>query len=205
MIRFISSRPLLDTNLHRMASPNDIKKGTVINMNGDLWVVTTFQRVSPGKGSSFVRTRIKSLASGKVVENNFKSAETLTFETVNYRKMQFIFSDVDTLTFMDGQSYDQITLGRDMVGDDAKYLKEGLDVTIIMHGDKAISMELPLKIQYKIVETEPAVKGDTASGNVLKDAKVDNDLIIRVPIFIKEGDDVLVNTESGDYVERVAK
>lgn len=188
-----------------MASPNDIKKGTVINMNGDLWVVTTFQRVSPGKGSSFVRTRIKSLASGKVVENNFKSAETLTFETVNYRKMQFIFSDVDTLTFMDGQSYDQITLGRDMVGDDAKYLKEGLDVTIIMHGDKAISMELPLKIQYKIVETEPAVKGDTASGNVLKDAKVDNDLMIRVPIFIKEGDDVLVNTESGDYVERVAK
>lgn len=188
-----------------MASPNDIKKGTVINMNGDLWVVTSFQRVSPGKGSSFVRTRIKSLASGKVVENNFKSAETLTFENVNYRKMQFIFGDADTLTFMDGQSYEQITLGRDMVGDDARYLKEGLEVTIIMHGEKAISMELPLKIQYKIVETEPAVKGDTASGNVLKDAKVDNDLMIRVPIFIKEGDDVLVNTESGDYVERVAK
>ena len=188
-----------------MASPNDIKKGTVINMNGDLWVVTSFQRVSPGKGSSFVRTRIKSLASGKVVENNFKSAETLTFETVNYRKMQFIFGDTDTLTFMDGQSYEQITLGRDMVGEDVRYLKEGLDVTIIMHGEKAISMEVPLKIQYKIIETEPAVKGDTASGNVLKDAKVDNDLVIRVPIFIKEGDDVLVNTESGDYVERVAK
>ncbi len=188
-----------------MASPNDIKKGTVINMNGDLWVVTSFQRVSPGKGSSFVRTRIKSLATGKVVENNFKSAESLTFETVNYRKMQFIFGDADTLTFMDGQSYDQITLGRDMVGDDARFLKEGLDVTIIMHGEKAISMELPLKIQYKIIETEPAVKGDTASGNVLKDAKVDNGLMIRVPIFIKEGDDVLVNTESGDYVERVAK
>lgn len=188
-----------------MASPNDIKKGTVINMNGDLWVVTSFQRVSPGKGSSFVRTRIKSLATGKVVENNFKSAESLTFETVNYRKMQFIFGDADTLTFMDGQSYDQITLGRDMVGDDARFLKEGLEVTIIMHGEKAISMELPLKIQYKIVETEPAVKGDTASGNVLKDAKVDNGLMIRVPIFIKEGDDVLVNTESGDYVERVAK
>lgn len=188
-----------------MASPNDIKKGTVINLDGDLWVVTGFQRVSPGKGSSFVRTRIKSLSTGKVVENNFKSAESLTFETVNYRKMQFIFGDADTLTFMDGQSYEQITLGRDMVGEDAQYLKEGLDVTIIMHGEKAISMELPLKIQYTIVETEPAVKGDTASGNVLKDAKVDNGLMIRVPIFIKEGDEVLVNTESGDYVERVAK
>ena len=188
-----------------MASPNDIKKGTVINMNGDLWVVTGFQRVSPGKGSSFVRTRIKSLASGKVVENNFKSAETLTFETVNYRKMQFIFGDADTLTFMDGQNFDQITLSKDMVGDDAKYLKEGLEVTIIMHGEKAISMELPMKIQYTITQADPAVKGDTASGNVLKDAQVDNGMMIRIPIFIKEGDDVLVNTETGDYVERVQK
>lgn len=188
-----------------MASPNDIKKGTVINMNGDLWVVTSFQRVSPGKGSSFVRTRIKSLATGKVVENNFKSAETLTFEQVNNRKMQFIFGDADSLTFMDGQTFDQVQLSRDMVGDDAAYLKEGLDVNIIMHGEKAISIELPLKIQYVITETEPATKGNTASGNVLKDAKVDNGLMIRVPIFVNQGDNVLVNTETGDYVERVAK
>lgn len=188
-----------------MASPNDIKKGTVINMNGDLWVVSSFQRVSPGKGSSFVRTRIKSLATGKVVENNFKSAETLTFEQVNNRKMQYIFGDADSLTFMDGQTFDQVQLSRDMVGDDAKFLKEGLDVNIIMHGEKAISIELPLKIQYVITETEPATKGNTASGNVLKDAKVDNGLMIRVPIFVNEGDNVLVNTETGDYVERVAK
>ena len=92
-----------------------------------------------------------------------------------------------------------------MVGEDAQYLKEGLEVVIIMHGDKAISMELPMKIEYTVVETEPAVKGDTASGNVLKDAKTDNGLMIRIPIFIKEGDHVLVNTETGDYVERVAK
>lgn len=188
-----------------MASPNDIKKGTVINMNGDLWVVTSFQRVSPGKGSSFVRTRIKSLATGKVVENNFKSAETLTFEQVNNRKMQFIFGDADSLTFMDGQTFDQVQLSRDMVGEDAQFLKEGLDVNIIMHGEKAISIELPLKIQYVITETEPATKGNTASGNVLKDAKVDNGLMIRVPIFVNQGDNVLVNTETGDYVERVAK
>ncbi len=188
-----------------MASPNDIKKGTVINLNGDLWVVTSFQRVSPGKGSSFVRTRIKSLATGKVVENNFKSAETLTFETVNNRKMQFIYSDADSITCMDGQTFDQVMLSKDMVGEDMKFLKEGLDVTVIMHGDKAISIELPLKIQYTITQTEPATKGDTASGNVLKDATVDNGMVIRVPIFVKEGDNVLVNTETGDYVERVAK
>ncbi len=191
--------------ISNMASPNDIKKGTVINLNGDLWVVTTFQRVSPGKGSSFVRTRIKSLGTGKVVENNFKSAETLTFETVNNRKMQFIYSDADSITCMDGQTFDQVMLSKDMVGDDMKFLKEGLDVTVIMHGDKAISIELPLKIQYTITQTEPATKGDTASGNVLKDATVENGMIIRVPIFVKEGDNVLVNTETGDYVERVAR
>lgn len=188
-----------------MASPNDIRKGTVIKLDGQLWVVVSFQRVSPGKGSSFVRTRIKSLSSGKVVENNFKSAESLTFEDVGYKKMQFIFGDADTLTFMDGNSFEQVTMGRDLVGDDAKYLKEGLDVTVVMHNDAAISMELPLKIQYTIAETEPATKGDTASGNVLKDAKTDNGMMIRVPIFIKEGDEVMVNTETGDYVERVAK
>ena len=188
-----------------MASPNDIKKGTVINLNGDLWVVTTFQRVSPGKGSSFVRTRIKSLSTGKVVENNFKSAETLTFETVNNRKMQFIYSDADSITCMDGQTFDQVMLSNDMVGDDLKFLKEGLDVTIIMHGEKAISMELPIKIEYIITQTDTAVKGDTASGNVLKDATMDNGLMVRVPIFAKEGDHILVSTETGDYVERIAK
>jgi len=188
-----------------MSSPNDIRKGTVINLDGDLWVVVGFQRVSPGKGSSFVRTRIKSLSSGKVVEQNFKSAENLTYEDVGFKKMQYIFGDDNTLTFMDGNTYEQVMLGRDVVGDDYKYLKEGLDVTIIMHGDKAIAMELPLKIQYTVAQTDPAVKGDTASGNVLKDATADNGLALRVPIFIKEGDEVLISSETGDYVERVAR
>lgn len=188
-----------------MASPNDIRKGTVINYENDLWVVVTFQRVSPGKGSSFVRTRIKSLATGKVVENNFKASENLTFEDVGFKKMQYIFGDENTLTFMDGQTYEQVSIGRDAVGDDAVYLKEGLDVTVIMHGEKAISMELPLKIEYTIADTEPAVKGDTASGNVQKDATCDNGLKIRVPIFVGVGDVVRVSTDTGAYVERVAK
>lgn len=188
-----------------MPSPNDIKKGTVINHENDLWVVTDFQRVSPGKGSSFVRTKMKSLGTGKVVENSFKSSENLTFEQVQYKKMQYIFGDDQTLTFMDGMTYEQVVLGRDVIGDDAKYLKEGLDVTVVMHNDTAIAMELPGKIQYEVIQAEPAVKGDTASGNVQKDAVADNGLAIRVPIFIKEGDQVMINTESGDYVERVSK
>lgn len=188
-----------------MPSPNELKKGTVIRYDGDLWIVTEFQRVSPGKGSSFVRTKIKSMKTGKIVENNFKSAETLEFEDVMYKKMQYLFNDGMLFTFMDNQSYEQVVIGKDDVGDDAKYLKEGVEVTIVMHGETPLTIQLPLKIQYKIVETEPAVKGDTASGNVSKDAIVDNGLKIRVPIFIGEGDDVMVTTEDGSYVERVAK
>ncbi len=188
-----------------MPSPNDIKKGTVLNYENDLWVVVSFQRVSPGKGGSFVRTKMKSLSSGKAIDQNFKAAETLTFEDVMYKKMQYIFGDDQTLTFMDGNTYEQVILGRDLVGDDAKYLKEGLDVIVVMHNETAISMELPQKITYQVAETEPAVKGDTASGNVQKDAICDNGLKIRVPIFINQGDNVNINTETGEYVERVSK
>lgn len=188
-----------------MPSPNEIKKGTVINQKGELYVVVDFQRVSPGKGGSFVRTKMKSLSSGKVVENNFKAAENLKFEDVARKKMQYIFSDEQTLTFMDGQTYDQVAVGKDLIGDDAKYLKEGLDVTVIMHGETAIAMELPGKIEYTIAQSDPAVKGDSTSGNVQKAATTDNGLAIRVPIFIKEGDIVRINTDSGDYVERVNK
>jgi elongation factor P len=188
-----------------MPSPNEIKKGTVINYDNDLWVVVYFQRVSPGKGSSFVRTKIKSLSNSKVNEVSFKSSENLTFEDVSYKKMQYIFGDDNTLTFMDGMTYEQVSLGRDVVGDDAKYLKEGLDVTVVMHGGNAIAMELPAKIEYAVASTESAVKGDTASGNVQKDAIAENGLKLRVPIFIKESDVVRINTETGDYVERVSK
>lgn len=188
-----------------MPSPNDIKKGTVINYENELWVVVGFQRVSPGKGSSFVRTKMKSLSSGKVVDQNFKSSENLTFEDVQYKKMQYIFGDEQTLTFMDGMTYEQVVLGTDVVGDDAKYLKEGLDVTVVTHDGNAIAMELPGKIEYVVEQTEPAVKGDTASGNVQKEAVADNGLAIRVPIFINQGDHVMVNTTTGEYTERVSK
>lgn len=188
-----------------MPSPNELRKGTVIRHDGDLWVVVDFQRVSPGKGSSFVRTKIKSMKSGKVVENNFKSSETLEFEDVQYKKMQYLFNDGMLYTFMDNQTYEQVQMGRDDIGDDVKFLKEGVEVTIVMHDDKALTIQLPMKIQYKIVETEPAVKGDTASGNVLKDAVTDNGLTIRVPIFVSEGEEVMVATEDGSYVERVSK
>ena len=186
-------------------SPNEIKKGTVIRYEGDLWIVVDFQRVSPGKGSSFVRTKMKSLKTGKVVDNNFKSSDSLDFEDVQYRRMQYLYNDGNLYTFMDNTNYEQVSLSKADLGEDAKYLKEGLDVKVVLHEGQPLTIELPNKIEYTVKVTEPAVKGDTASGNVSKDAELDNGLKVRVPIFIQEGDQIMVNTESGEYVERVAK
>lgn len=186
-----------------MSSPNDIKKGTVLRLNGELWVVVDFQRVSPGKGSSFVRCRAKNIKTGKINEQNFKSAESLDFEDVQYKKMQYLYNDGNFYTFMDNKTYEQVQLSADDIGDDVKFLKEGLEVTIVMHGETPLTIDLPMKVQYKIISAPPAVKGDTASGNVTKEVELDNGLKIRVPIFLKEGEEVLVNTDTGEYTERV--
>jgi len=188
-----------------MASPNDIKKGTVVNRNGELMVVIDFQRVSPGKGSSFVRTKMKSVSSGKVKEENLKSSENLTFEDVQYKKMQYLYNDGNLYTFMDTQTYEQVSIAAADIESEIPYMKEGLEVKVVMHDGNALTLELPQKIQYTVTYSEPAVKGDTASGNVLKDAEMDNGLKVRVPVFINTGDEILVNTESGSYTERVTK
>lgn len=188
-----------------MPSPNDIKKSTVINRNGDLWIVVDFQRVSPGKGSSFVRTKMKNLTTGRVQEENFKSSENLTFEDVMHKKMQYLFNDGTLYTFMDTQSYEQVSISAEEIEAEIPYLKEGLMVKISMHGERPLTVELPQKIQYTISYTEPAVKGDTASGNVLKEAEMDNGLKVRVPSFINMGDEIAVNTETGEYSERISK
>ena len=188
-----------------MPSPNDVKKGTVINMNNDLWIVVDFQRVSPGKGSSFVRTRVRNIRTNKIQEQAFKSAETLIFEEVAYKNMQYLYGDQTGHTFMDNVSYEQLTMSPEMIGDDAKYLKEGLLVMIMTHNEAAIAIELPKKIEYTVASSPMELKGDTAGGNVTKEVTLDNGLTTHVPIFIKEGEHILVNTETGSYVERVQK
>ena len=164
-----------------------------------------FQRVSPGKGSSFVRTRLRNLKSGKVIENNFKSAETLEFEDVQYKRMQYLYNDGNLYTFMDNSTYEQVSIAKADIEDSIPYLKEGLEVTVVMHEGNALTITLPQKIQYTITYTEPAVKGDTASGGVMKEAELDNGLKVKVPAFVNSGEEILVNTESGAYTERVSK
>lgn len=186
-----------------MPSPNDIKNGTVIRYEGGLWVVVSFQRVSPGKGGSFVRTRMKNITSGKVVENNFKASETLEFEDVSYLKMQYLYTDGSMYTFMDNHTYEQIEIEKENIEDAIPFLKEGLEVTIAMHGDTPLTVSVPKKIEYTVVFAPTVVKGDTASGNVTKEVELDNGLKVQVPMFIKEGEKILVNTDERSYSERV--
>lgn len=184
-----------------MSSPNDIKKGVVILQNGDPWVVTEFQHINPGKGAAFVRTRIKNLKSGKTLEQTYKVSETITIVEVEYRNMQYLYHDATGYNFMDSGTYEQFSMSDEDVGDQGKYIRDGLEVTLTMYEGRPIALQLPKKMNFKIVETMPAVKGDTASGNVTKEAKTDVGFIVNVPIFLKEGEEIVVNTDTGEYVE----
>ncbi len=187
-----------------MANVSEIKRGQVIRWKDDLWIISTFPHVSPGKGSAFTRIKLKGLTSGKSVENTFKSTETLDFVDVQRKDMQFLFGDYHGVTCMDMVSFEQVVIDNDVIGDDRRYLKDGLRVSVSMYEGRAVALELPKKIEYTVTETQPAVKGDTASGNVSKDAIMDNGLLVRVPIFIKQGERLLVNTDTGEYCERVS-
>lgn len=185
-----------------MSSPSEIKKGAVILQNGDPWVVTEFQHINPGKGAAFVRTRIKNAKTGKTLETTFKVSETITLVEMEYRNMQYLYHDATGYTFMDNATYDQVTMDDADVGEEGRYLREGMEVMLSMYEGRPIAMQLPRKMTFKIVETMPAVKGDTAGGNVTKEAKTENGFTIRVPIFINQGEEVIVNTDTGEYVER---
>lgn len=185
-----------------MASTSDIRKGAVIRHNNELYAVVEFQHVNPGKGAAFTRTRMKHLGMGKVIEQTYKSGETIDIVSVQFQTMQFLYKTGDNFAFMNNQNYEQIEMNGDLIGEDAKYLKEGLEVIIGTYEGIPVSIEMPKKIKYKVVEAPPAVKGDSAAGNVTKEVVCENGLIVHAPIFIKEGEEILVNTETGEYSAR---
>jgi elongation factor P len=185
-----------------MSSPSEIKKGVVVLQNDEPWVVTEFQHINPGKGAAFVRTRIKNVRSGKTLEQTFKMSETINLVEVDYKSMQYLYHDATGYTFMDSGTYDQCTMSDEDVGEQGKYLREGLEVVLAMYDNRPIAIQLPKKMKFKITETIPAVKGDTTSGNVTKEAKTDGGFMTQVPLFIKEGEEVIINTDTGEYVER---
>lgn len=185
-----------------MASVTDIKKGSVIKRNGDLFVVTVSNHISPGKGTPFTRCKMKSLTTAKVIEETLKDNEIVDIVEVQYSTMQYLYSDGTFYTFMDNATFEQVQLDSDTVGEDAKYLKDGLGVVMCMYNDQPVALEVPRKISYIVKEAPPAVKGDTAGGNVQKEIILENGLKAMAPIFIKPGERVIINTDTGSYVER---
>lgn len=188
-----------------MGDTTDIKKGAIIKHNNDLFVVTFAQFVNPGKGAAFTKTKMKSLSSGKTVEVTYKSGESVETVQVEYVNMQYLYNNGSFYSFMNQSTYETVEVDAALLGDDVKYLKDGLMVVMAMHEDRVVAMQLPKKIQYKVIEAPPAVKGDSASGNVTKEIVLDNGLKVQAPIFIKDGEEILVNTETGEYSSRAGE
>lgn len=186
-----------------MAKASDIQKGLVILFKNEPHLVTDFQHVNPGKGGAFIRTKLKSLKTGKVLENTFKVEENIDFVDLERKKVQFLYQTDREYTFMDMNTFEQFTISEEILGQYAPYLKEGLEVNLLVSEGTPITVDFPKKVVYKVIEAPPAVKGDTAT-NVTKEITLENGLKIKAPLFIKENDLVIVNTETGEYVERAS-
>ena len=186
-----------------MANTSDIRNGLCINYNNDIYYVVEFLHVKPGKGAAFVRTKLKSLTTGKVVENTFPSGHKIDDVRVERRKYQFLYKDDSGFNFMDNETYDQISIGEAMI-ERSNLLKEGTIVEILFHAEKEIplTIDLPAHMELEVTYTEPGLRGDTAT-NVTKPATVETGAEIRVPIFINQGDKVKIDTRTGAYLERV--
>jgi len=186
-----------------MATTQDIKKGICIEMNGDIWLVVDFQHVKPGKGGAFVRTKFKSLTSGKVVENTFNSGESINMVIVERRKHQYLYKDETGFNFMDQNTFEQVAIPENMV-ENADLMKEGQEVEIAFHAEteRPLSVDLPPCVILEITYSEPGVKGDTAN-NPMKWAELETGAKIQVPLFVDSGIKIKVDTRDRSYSERV--
>ena len=181
---------------------SSFRNGLKIELDGEPYTITYFQHVKPGKGGAFVRTKVKSLKNGKVVDKRFRAGEKVELADIEERRMQYLYQDGESLVFMDNETYDQTPFSADLVGDGAKFLKENLDCDVLFWKGKPLNVDLPNFVEAVISECEPGEKGDTAS-NVTKPATLETGAVVQVPLFIKPSESIRVDTRSGEYVERV--
>lgn len=184
-----------------MISTNDFKTGTTIEIDNDVYTVVDFQHVKPGKGSAFVRTKLKNVRNGAVVERTFNAGEKLPKARVDRREMQYLYNDGEGYNFMDNGTYEQITVTKEGLGDAVKYLKENMNLHILLYNSQVIGVELPNTVELEVVETDPGIKGDTASGGS-KPAKLETGAVVQVPFFIEVGDVLQIDTRTGNYQKR---
>jgi elongation factor P len=180
---------------------NDLKRGMTLSLDGTLYQVIEFQHVKPGKGGAFVRTKLRNLRTGGVVDRTFNAGVDVGLAIVERREMQYLYRDGDDLVFMDTSSYDQHHVPSAVVGDMAHYLTEGSTAVIPMHEGNAIGVELPASVVLRVAKTDPGVKGDRVSG-ALKPATLETGLVVQVPLFVDEGDLLKVDTRTGQYLTR---
>ena len=185
-----------------MATTNDLKNGLVLNIDGNLWTVVEFQHVKPGKGGAFVRTKVKNVMSGKVVDRTFNAGAKIETEVVDRSDFTYLYKDGDGFVFMNAADYDQITLTAAQVGDAPNFMLENQTVTIALHNGDPLYVELPASVVLEITYTEPGLQGDRSTGGT-KPATVETGYQIQVPLFLETGTKVKVDTRTGDYLGRV--
>ncbi|MFH0937540.1 MAG: elongation factor P [Candidatus Daviesbacteria bacterium] len=185
-----------------MLNATDLRNGTFFKEDNQILQVLTYEHIKMGRGSGTIKVKVKNLKTGSIIEKSFITGARVEEADVQKEKTQFLYKDGDTFYFMDPTSFEQFPLSSQIVGEQAKFLKEGLEVTLLVSDEEALSLELPNSLIYTITETGPGEKGNTVS-NVYKDAVLDNGLVVKVPMFTKVGDKVKVDTRSGSYIERV--
>ncbi|PFX66271.1 elongation factor P [Bacillus toyonensis] len=184
-----------------MISVNDFRTGLTISVDNALWQVLDFQHVKPGKGAAFVRSKLRNLRTGSVQEKTFRAGEKVEKAHIENRRMQYLYASSEAHVFMDNGTYEQIELGENQIERELKFLKENMEVSIMTYQGEVLGVELPNTVELKVTETEPGIKGDTAS-NVTKPATLETGLVVQVPIFINEGEMLIINTGEGKYVSR---
>jgi elongation factor P len=182
-------------------STNDLKRGMTLDLEGTLFQIVEFQHVKPGKGGAFVRTKLRNMRTGAVIERTFNAGVNVGLAIVERKDMQYLYRDGNDFVFMDSASYEQHPVPAALVGDAANYLTEGSTAVVAMHGGNAIGIELPASVVLRVTKADPAVRGDRVSG-ALKAATLETGLVVQVPLFVEEGDLVKVDTRSGDYLTR---
>ena len=185
-----------------MATTSNIKNGSVIFHKNKRMKVLEFLHVKPGKGPAFVRTKLKDIATGKVIDETFNSGVKLEFLKIEAKEMQYLYSDADSHFFMDNQTFEQLSVLDNIIGKNVNFLKDGMNVDLLFDGSEILDIRLPAHVNLKVVETEPGIKGNTATG-ATKPAKVETEYLVQVPLFVVEGDILKIDTRTGEYIERI--
>ncbi|MFC7364861.1 MULTISPECIES: elongation factor P [Bhargavaea] len=184
-----------------MISVNDFKTGLTIEVDGDIYRVLDFQHVKPGKGAAFVRSKLRNLRNGNTTEKTFRGGEKVERAQIDNRRMQYLYANGDQHVFMDTDNYEQIELGENQIEYELKFLKENMEVHVIQYQGETLGVDLPATVELEVSETEPGIKGDTASGGS-KPATMETGLVVQVPFFVNSGDRLIINTSEGEYVSR---